>query len=57
MVLTLATNLVCVLEPITSSVPGLLCPLANRNRHNAQFPSFVFLNSDRAVCPTPTSGM
>lgn len=56
MVLTLATNLICVLEPITSSVSRLLCPLANRNRHNAHFPRFVFLNSDKAVCPTPTSG-
>ena len=54
MVLTLATNLVCVLKPITSSVFQLLCHLANSNRPNAQLPSFVFLNSDRAVCPTPT---
>lgn len=56
MVLTSATNLVCVLESITSSVSRLLCPLANRSSKNAQFPSFVILNSDRAICPTPTMG-
>lgn len=56
MVLTSATNLVCVLESITSSVSWLLCPLANRSSKNVQFPSFVILNSDRAICPTPTMG-
>lgn len=42
MVLTLATNLIYVLNPITSSVSQFLCPLANTNSNNTHFLSFIY---------------